>query len=225
MPHGPSAVDVTTQSIVVGDVERSFRVVVPHKLWTPAPVVFAFHGVGDSTESMAAYSDLDHLAADNGFLLVYPSGLNAVWAATDVDPESPDANADVQFFNALLEHIASKYNIDRRRIYLMGMSNGASFVQLIANARSSTVAAVVAHSGSRPRSLKNAEHPFPILLIVGSDDFSARSMQEDLDYYRSTGHDAELIVVDGLGHEWSTRNNSVAWRFFCGSQTCSVAWR
>jgi len=42
LPHGPSAVDVTTQSIVVGDVERSFRVVVPHKLRTPAPVVFAF---------------------------------------------------------------------------------------------------------------------------------------------------------------------------------------
>ena len=95
----------------------------------------------------------------------------------------------------------------------MGMSNGVSLVQLLANARSSTVAAVVAHSGPRPRPLKNAEHPFPILLIVGSDDFSAGAMQENLDYYRSTGHDAELIVVDGLGHAWSTRNNAAAWRF------------
>jgi|GEM_PF-2769651 len=107
----------------------------------------------------------------------------------------------------------------------MGMSNGVSLVQLLANARSSTVAAVVAHSGPRPRSLKNAEHPFPILLIVGSDDFAASSMQSDLDYYRSTGHDAELLVVDGLGHAWSTRNNAAAWRFLVDRRLINILGR
>ena len=60
----PPAADISQKSIVVGDVERRFHAVVPHGLATPAPIVFAFHGLGDSPDSMAAYSRLDRLAAD-----------------------------------------------------------------------------------------------------------------------------------------------------------------
>ncbi|WP_442506731.1 alpha/beta hydrolase family esterase [Novipirellula sp. SH528] len=209
----PPAAKISHQLINVGQFERTFRVTVPKDLVTPAPLVFAFHGIGDSTDSMAAYSQLDLLAAKNGFLLVYPASRNGMWDAINVDPETLDANSDVQFFDALLEHMSSQYQIDRDRVYLMGMSNGGSFVQLLANARSSNIAAVVAHSGPRPRALNDPEHRFPILMIVGSDDFAASSMQTDLDYYREAGHAADLSVIDGLGHAWSTRSNANAWAF------------
>jgi polyhydroxybutyrate depolymerase len=213
LPAAPPAVDVSIHSIVVDEVERSYRVALPHELSEPCPVVFAFHGIGDSADSMATYSQLDRLASDQGFLLVYPTGLNAMWAAIDVDPETLDANPDVRYFDALLEHIASQYAIDRKRIYLIVMSNGASFVQLLANARSSDVTAVVACSGPRPRALNDARQPFPILLIVGGDDSASGSMQSDLEYYKAAGHNAELIVIRGLGHEWSTQHNADAWDF------------
>ena len=209
----PPAAQISHQLINVGQLERTFRVTVPNDLVTPAPLVFAFHGIGDSTDSMADYSQLDRLAAKNGFLLVYPAIRNGTWDAISVDPEMLDTNPDVQFFDALLEHMSSQYQINRDRVYLMGMSNGGSFVQLLANARSSKIAGVVAHSGPRPRSLKDAEYRFPILMIVGSDDFAASSMQTDLDYYRETGHAADLIVIDGLGHAWSTRSNANVWAF------------
>lgn len=213
LPKGPPAADISHHSIVVGDDQRSFRLVVSQNLATPTPVVFAFHGIGDSPNSMAAYSKLDRLAADNGLVLVYPEARNAIWAAIDVDPETLDANTDVQFFDALLEHIASRHNIDFDRVYLLGMSNGASFVQILANARTSDIAAVVAHSGPRPRALNDAKSPFPILLIVGSKDLAAGSMQSDFDYYQRAGHDSNLIVVDGLGHAWSTSHNAGLWEF------------
>jgi len=218
LPPAPPAVNVTTRSIVVDDAERAYRIASPLALPEIAPVVFAFHGIGDSPDSMATYSQLDRLASDHGCLLVYPTGLNAMWAAIDVDPETLDNNRDVRFFDAMLEHIAAQYAIDRKRIYLTGMSNGASFAQLLANVRSADVAAVVACSGPRPRALNDAQHRFPILLIVGDDDLASGSMQSDLDYYRTAGHDAELIVVRGLGHEWSTQHNTEAWAFMVDRQ-------
>ncbi|WP_345686378.1 alpha/beta hydrolase family esterase [Novipirellula caenicola] len=214
----PPAVNVTTHAIVVDNIERSYRIALPHELPETAPVIFAFHGIGDSPDSMATYSQLDRLASDHGCLLVYPAGLNAMWTAIDVDPDTLDDNRDVRFFDTILENVAAQHAIDRKRIYLTGMSNGASFAQLLANARSADVAAVVACSGPRPRALNDAKHTFPILLIVGSDDFASGSMQSNLDYYRTAGHDAELIIVRGLGHEWSTQHNAEAWAFMADHQ-------
>lgn len=218
LPTAPPAVDVTTHTIVVDDVERLYHIALPQELPEIAPVVFAFHGMGDSPNSMATYSQLDRLASDHGFLLVYPTGLNAMWAAMDVDPETIDSNPDVRFFDALLEQIAAKYAIDDNRIYLTGMSNGASFVQILANARSAKISAVVACSGPRPRALNDARRPFPILLIVGDNDPAADLMQSDLEYYQAAGHDAELVIIPKLGHEWSIRHNADAWAFMADHQ-------
>lgn len=218
LPAAPPAVDVATHTIVVDDVERSYRIAVPHELNVAAPVVFAFHGIGDSSDSMATYSQLDRVASEHGFLLIYPSGLNAKWAASNVAPRTLDANPDVRFFDALLKHIAAQYAIDDKRLYLIGMSNGASFVQLLANARSSDIAAVVACSGQRPRILNDARRSFPILLIVGDDDMASGSMESDHDYYRAAGHEADLIIVRGLGHEWSPQHNTRAWDFMASHQ-------
>lgn len=213
LPPAPPAVDVDARSMMVDGLTRSYRVAVPHELAENPAVVFAFHGIGDSADSMAAYSELDRLASEQGFVLVYPEGLNAMWSAIDVDPEALDMNPDVRFFDVLLDRINDECAINRNRIYLVGMSNGGSFVQVLANARSADIAAVVSCSGPRPSALHVAPHPFPILLIVGRDDLNSRSMQSDLEYYQTAGHEAELIVVGGLGHEWSVRHNADAWGF------------
>ncbi len=68
----PIAADISpNENITVDGTARHYRLVVPHTLPKPAPIVFAFHGIGDSTESMANYCRLDQLAAHNGFILVY----------------------------------------------------------------------------------------------------------------------------------------------------------
>jgi poly(3-hydroxybutyrate) depolymerase len=209
----PPDVDVATHSVTVADAQRTYRLVVPQQLSAPCPVLIAFHGIGDSADSMADYSRLDRLASDHGFLLVYPSARRSMWATMNIDPDALDANVDIQFVDSMLDDIASRHEVDTTRIYLIGMSNGASFAQLVAHARSDDVAAVVACSGSRPRSLHQPQHQFPILMIAGSGDSVVDLMQSDLDYYRDAGHQTDLIVVRGMGHEWSVRHNSTAWDF------------
>ena len=93
------------------------------------------------------------------------------------------------------------------------MSNGASFVQLLAVARSKDLAAIAAYSRSKPSHIGSCKNPLPIMLVVGANDLASHEMQSDADHYRSEGHVVEFVSVPGLGHEWPTRYNAEMWRF------------
>ncbi len=217
LPRRPADVDVSLQTLHVDDVNRSYRVALPRHRSEPIPIVFAFHGIGDSADSMAAYSQLDWLAAEHGFLLVYPEARNHMWATIDVAPHTLDANPDVRFFDRLLAKLSRQYAIDPDRVYVVGMSNGASFTQLLAHARSSEIAAVVACAGTRPPALPASETPFPVLLMVGSDDSAVTAIERDHEAYQSAGNASKLIIVHGLGHQWPTRHNETMWEFMVRS--------
>ena len=161
---------------------------------------------------MAAYSDLDRLAAENGFILVYPVARNHMWATMNIDPKNLDRNPDVRFFDQLLGHLGERFRLNPNGVYLVGMSNGASFAQLVAFVRAN-VAAVVAHSGAKPIELTGAIRPFPIQLLVGADDLEVNGIQSDAAQYHKDGHAVELIVVSGLGHQWSIAHNRKMWGF------------
>jgi polyhydroxybutyrate depolymerase len=210
----PIAADISpNEDITVDGKTRTYRLVVPHTLPKPAPIVFAFHGIGDSTESMANYCRLDQLAARNGFILVYLAARRSMWATVNANAHNLNANADVRFFDQLLRHLSKHHEIDRDRVYAVGMSNGGSFVQLLATARSNEIAAIAAYSGSKPHNIGSSKNPLPILLIVGANDLASLEMQSDADHYRSKGHVVEFVSVPGLGHEWPTRYNTRMWSF------------
>jgi poly(3-hydroxybutyrate) depolymerase len=210
----PIAADISpNEDITVDGATRHYRLVVPHTLPKPAPIVFAFHGIGDSTESMANYCRLDQLAAGHGFILVYLAARKSMWATVNAKADNLDANADVRFFDQLLIHLSKHHEIDRDRVYAVGMSNGGSFVQLLATARSKEIAAIAAYSGSKPSHIGSSENPLPILLVVGANDLASREMRSDADRYRSEGHVVEFVSVPGLGHEWPTRHNTEMWNF------------
>jgi len=204
---------VPDQTIDVDGLSRHYRLVIPHRLpQKRIPIVFAFHGIGDSPEEMAVYSALDHLAADNGFLLVYPRARKHLWATMDIDWKDLEHNPDVRFFDRLLEHLGERFRLDPNRVYLVGMSNGAAFAQLAACVRPN-VAAVVAHSGRKPIELKSAVRPFPVMLLVGENDFAAKAIRSSAEQYRNAGHAVTLIVIPGLEHEWSANHNRAMWDF------------
>lgn len=205
--------DVRKVQVTVGNTTRHCRIVVPHKHRQPMPVVFAFHGTGDSTDSMADYSRLDRMAANHGFLLAYPAASNSMWSTMNVELSELNTNRDIQFFDELLDHLSSVYQIDRDRVYVMGMSNGATFAQLLAVARPSEVAAVVAHSGSLPTGFDGCNPSVPVMLIVGANDLEWETMKANADQYRRSGCAVEYISIPQLAHAWSTRHNLTMWQF------------
>lgn len=206
------------ESIVVDELTREYRLVVPRSIVAgPVPLVVALHGTGDTPQSMATYSGLDRLASEKGFLLVYPSAIRGRWKVEDA--ESADANRDIRFMDALLKRLSSQFNLDSRRIYALGMSNGATFAQLWGAHRSEQITAVVAHAGA-PMGTPVPNRPFPVMLIVGSKDSQApvESIRQAAAKYRRDHHPVELLIVDDLGHQWATSTNPQVWEFL--SQHC-----
>jgi polyhydroxybutyrate depolymerase len=160
---------------------------------------------------MAKSSRLDQLAARNGFILVYPDAF--MWETVDAKADNLDTNKDVRFFDQLLSHLSKHYEIDRHRVYAVGMSNGAMFVHLLAVARSNDIAAIAAHSGIRTKDIGSPKSPIPVMLVAGENDPVLKPMQSDADRYRADGHIVEFVSVPGLGHKWSMRHNSDIWNF------------
>ena len=203
------------QQILVDGSTRTYRLLVPHsESSAPLPVVFHFHGHGNTPQSEADRTRLDHLAAARGFVLVYPEAVNGNWTISQIDPVAPDENPDIRFFDALLEDLQGRLNIDRTRVYLTGMSMGGTFVHELALARSGKVAAAVAHSGSAP-SPEVCERPFPIMIVVGADESrqTLDSAIAEAREYRNGGHVCRLLVVNGIGHEWAGRRALQMWQF------------
>ncbi len=202
-----------SEQITVDGTARHYRIVIPHATKRPSPIVFAFHGIGDSTESMATYSRLDQLASRGGFILVYPAARKSMWSTIDVDPEDLDANPDIRFFDQLLAFLSDRHELAGDRVYVVGMSNGATFAEMLAIARSHDVAAVVAHSGTKPRALRSSGDSRPIMLIVGVNDLAFSAMHSYADQSRSSGRVVQWVPVPGLAHEWSVAHNTAIWDF------------
>ncbi len=208
-----------TVALRVGQDERSYRLVVPKtvNLIRPSALVIALHGMGiDSKDLMPVYSGLNATAEAHGFLIAYPAADGPTWGLLPKKSE-----ADLAFFDALLARLQHEYRIDPRRIYLVGMSNGGYFAHLIAKERSTTIAAVMSHSG--PLGLQtfagiHAERKFPVMIVHGVDDrlFPIAIARENRDKYVREGHEPKLIEVPQLGHAWGkdANINETMWEFF-----------
>ena len=115
--------------ISVDGVERTFLVHVPEVTGNPAPVLFAFHGGYGTAAGMENKYGLTSLSEEEGFIVVYPQGLQRHWQDGRVNP---DDISDVDFIAAVLDTLTKSFDVDSRRIYATGMSNGAMFCHFLA---------------------------------------------------------------------------------------------
>lgn len=140
----------------------------------PAALVIALHGAGDSGPGMKRSAGLDKEAERRGFLVAYPSATGVNWAE-GCDCVRPDIDGvdDLGFMDALIDNVASKWSVDRDRVYAIGYSQGGLFAQHLACERSETFAGVATVAGLM--SLPVAERCDPsgspdILFIHGEED-------------------------------------------------------
>jgi len=209
-----SAVTAISDRIVVDGRPRSFRMVVPPRTaGERLPVIFHFHGHGNTPESEADRTRLDQLAAAHRIVLVYPAAIEGNWRTRAIDSSSLDENLDVRFFDALLEHLIRRLDVDPARVYVTGMSMGAEFVHELAMARSRKIAAVVAHSACASGEI-HSERQFPIMIAVGEKEYTLlEAARQDALEYRSQGHVCEVLVNHGRGHQWARDRIMQMWRF------------
>ena len=211
------------QRITVDGQERTYRLVIPDRASElgPLPLLIALHGAGDTTEQMAEYTDLDRLSADHGVCVLYLQGLHDSWPPFIPEGRPEVIDRELAFFDAVCDEILSQYPIDRRQVYLTGMSQGAAFAHIILARRSERVAAAAVHSGWLPDPLGetgvDTANKCPILFIVGADDHqvSPQSVAKARDCFARAGHPTEWLELEGVGHRWAKDHgvNETIWRF------------
>ena len=120
-----------------------------------APLLVMFHGYGATGALEDAYMGLTATSDAHSFLYAYsdgtvdPSG-SRFWNATDACCDLYGLPVDdVQYFDAIVADIESRYNVDRKRIFVMGHSNGGFMSHRLACDRASTVAAILSLAGAQ----------------------------------------------------------------------------
>jgi polyhydroxybutyrate depolymerase len=168
----------TLRKLEVDGRTRSYYVHIPPKSdpLRPKPVVLALHGAATNGPIMAMSTGISRKADLDGFVAVYPNGtgkgeLLLVWNAGGFGGRTAERMPDdVKFIDALLDDLATVVNIDSRRIYATGMSNGGMMCYRLAAELSHPLAAIAPVAGTMTTASFQARRPVPVLHVHGTQD-------------------------------------------------------
>jgi polyhydroxybutyrate depolymerase len=171
---GPPRTGFSSRVLESGNQTRGYLLYVPHR-YRPeqtATLVISLHGFASSPGGQRYLSDWEKLAEKEGFIVVYPQGTNSPlrWNASNI--LGTDQIDDVSFMRDLLADLEKLLNIDKKRRYINGMSNGGGMTARLAWAMPDVFAAAGIVSGP-PLNIPiegNKWHPVPLIAFYGTAD-------------------------------------------------------
>jgi polyhydroxybutyrate depolymerase len=164
------------RSIDVDSAARTYWVHVPPKYdpQKPTPVVFFLHGLGMNGRMMHSFGVV-RKADQAGFIAVCPDGTNfagfvTVWNCGGLQIDESVKPNDIGFFTKLLDELPKTLNVDAKRIYVAGLSNGGMMAHRLGVELSDRIAAIATVAGTLAIDTCEPKRPVPVLLFHGTDD-------------------------------------------------------
>ncbi|MBI2389542.1 MAG: prolyl oligopeptidase family serine peptidase [Deltaproteobacteria bacterium] len=176
-------------NVVGASFGRPVEVLVPvgYRKGTPAPLVIMLHAYGVNGTLEELFFRLRPHAHARGFLYVRPDGTangdgRPYWNATDACcapeiakglPTTPD---DDVYLIGLLDEIAAKWDVDPKRVFLVGHSNGGFMAHRLACEHADRFAAIVSVAGATFADAGRCKpsSPIAVLQIHGTEDTTIR---------------------------------------------------
>ncbi len=165
-PAAQSAPVEQPRHLHVAGADRSYLLYVPasYRPSHPASLVLVFHGAGARPRGMARHTGFTALAEREGFIVVYPAGIDRRWNDGRGYGVPHD---DVGFVRVLLDTLVKQLSIDPRKIYATGISNGAMFSYRLACELPGVFAAIAPVAGAMPDTLvSSCAHGSPVSLAA-----------------------------------------------------------
>lgn len=146
----------------------------------PAPLLVLLHGYGASGAEEDFYLGLKAAAEAANVLYVHPDGTfdamgSRFWNATDACCNFYGSQVDDEgYLVGLVAEIAKRYDVDAKRVYFFGHSNGAFMSYRMACHQAGTVAAIAALAGDTwlDPSLCKPSVPVTVLHVQGTADMT-----------------------------------------------------
>jgi len=175
-----------TRSIKIAGYTRTYQLYLPsaYNMQVKLPLVIVIHGGGGTGRAAMKEMEWNKKAFQEGFIVVAPDAL-------PVDPKKSydlkdnpstwndgsgrfnkdvDGIDDVAFINAMIDDIERNYQIDIKRIYVTGFSNGASMTFHVGIELSARIAAIAPVAGALWITNTAPIYPLSLCYITGDSD-------------------------------------------------------
>lgn len=164
-----------SKTYTVNGVER--KALIYNKTTTKnPPIVFVFHGHGGNIRFMSSRLHFEdfYKEAITVYLeglpgrkvpMIDPKGILNGWQITTDDL----GGRDVQFFDKVYEDLQEQYQFDKKKVFLIGHSNGARFVNILWRLRGNKITAICSASAQGGEMIKDAL-PISVWMYMGKSD-------------------------------------------------------
>lgn len=164
---------------------RSYLLHLPRVSSGERPLILVFHGLGGQGAQVERLSRFTALGEEASLIVAYPNGADGMWRVLR------DPRTEIAFARAVVADIARRAPVDRRRVFAVGMSNGAMMAAALGCFAPDLVAGVGLVSGGYVAPCRNAPHA-PAILFNGTSDTmlpieGRRLMMPVRDFARSLG--------------------------------------
>jgi len=201
----------------VRGLSRRLEVHVPPSGAKPRPLVIVLHGLSQPVTDLRRDLPLDAVATGENFIAVYPEGIDKRWNyGRQLNRPMPLVDGvevdDIALFRTLIARLASTGDVDPKRVYLLGVSNGGMMAYRAACEMDGELAAVAAFISGMSEFQQvecTSARPAPLLMLAGTGDtFQAYagvavllgrlvSVPDTLDFFRRrhrcTGEESEEL--------------------------------
>jgi len=171
---------IENKTIQVDGLQRTYDVFLPtgHDISEDLPVIINLHGATGNKTLERTLTEFVPIAEENKIVMVWPQG--NVLSTCNIGPQNRwnanlfDSPDDVNFISNLIDKLIENYNIDSKRIYVLGRSNGGFMAYTLACQLSEKIAAIASVAGGMTKnSIDNScssTRVVPVLEIHGTAD-------------------------------------------------------
>jgi polyhydroxybutyrate depolymerase len=163
----------------VGPLERTFLYYAPPGLPAHPAAVLVFHGAGGDGARIRGFigPELERLARERGFVVVYPDGHGGHWNDCRRGVPYPARRRNIDdtgFVRGLIRWLGDHYGVDGERVRAIGFSNGAHLAFRLALELPGEIQAIAAFGAGLPVpeeiDCESTGVPVPVMLVNGTAD-------------------------------------------------------
>lgn len=172
----------------------------PDRDW---PLIVALHGAsGSGREYVWTWQ---RLAAEKGYLVLAPKSTDITWSVLQ-------PHIDVASVTGAIERVLADYRVDRNRVLLTGLSDGATFSYLLAFLAPEYFAGVAPIAGelsqvAEPLLRRREGREVPLLVVHGAHDhiFPIETVRSTCGLLKHLGYDIRFDELPDWGHAYPYR--------------------
>jgi polyhydroxybutyrate depolymerase len=181
---------ISAETVGFGGRRRTYRLFVPARVVAPAPLLVVLNGGGGAGMRAPGF---DAIAGRLGFPVLYPDGTGRGDGALSWNDGRPGTYAyeqhidDVGYIAELIDSIVRALPVDRRRVYVTGVSDGGMMAYRLACDVGEIIAAFAPVAATLTAPRIDPLRPRPLLHIHGTADPEV-PLEASLEIQRSRGY-------------------------------------